>query len=95
MNVITKEEEQLLTTIRKNPSLGRCIFEMLEISGEDLGNIDLADDAEEVVVQSIKKTGKELLTVWAQNRQNQLTDQVKLENKTRAHEKKSCSGIQH
>lgn len=88
MSIITKEEEKLLKTIRKNIGLSRCIFEMLDIAGEDLGNIELADDAEDVVVQNIQKTGKELLTVWAQNRQNQLAKNAGLEKETRAHEKK-------
>jgi hypothetical protein len=68
---------------------------MIDIAGENLRNIELADDAEEAVVQSIEKIGKEILTLWAQNLQNQSADQAKLENQTRSHEKKNYNGIQH
>lgn len=89
MNTNNKEEENLLIIIRNNPILGRCVFEMLDIAGEDLGNIELADDAEEAVIKSIDKTGKELLTIWAQKKANQLAEQTKLEIGTRMHEKKT------
>jgi hypothetical protein len=69
MHSITREEENLLKTIRNNPNLARCLFEMIDITGEDLGDIELADDAEEAVVQSIQKTGKELLTLWMQKKE--------------------------
>ena len=95
MNIITKQEEKLLLAIRKNPSLAECFFEMIDIAGENLGNIELADEAEEAVVQSIEKTGKEVLTLWAQNLQNQLADKAKIEIQTRSHEKKTSNGIRH
>ena len=53
MKTNIKEEENLLLTIRNNPNLARCFFEMIDITGEDLGNIELADDSEEAVVQCI------------------------------------------
>ena len=94
MHTITREEENLLKTVRNNPNLARCLFEMIEIAGENLGNIELADDAEEAVVQGIKKTGKELLKLWIEKKEKQLSDQAKLEKNTRLHEKKTSNGIQ-
>jgi len=85
----TKEEELLLSTIRKNPELGRCLFEMIEIAGEDIEDINLADDAEEIIVENIKKTGKELLTTWARNKHTKINEQVKSKENIRSHEKKT------
>ena len=89
MHTNTKEEELLLLTVRNNPELGRCVLEMLEIAGEDIDDINLADDAEEIVVENIKKTGKELLTTWARNKQKKLHEQVKSKENVRLHEKKT------
>ncbi len=62
MKLSQDEESQLIERIRKNPQLARCLLEMTDIIGKDLEKIDLADDAEEIVVTNIRKTGKELLT---------------------------------
>ena len=90
----TKEEEKVLIALRRNPDLGKCVLEMLDIVGEDLGGIELADEAEELVVENIRKTGQELLTTWAQKRANLTAEQARGERDTRAHEKKSSNGIQ-
>lgn len=90
----TKEEEKVLIALRRNPDLGKCVFEMLDIVGEDLGGIELADEAEELVVENIRKTGHELLTTWAQKRANLAAEETRGERGTRAHEKKNSNGIQ-
>lgn len=66
---------------------------MTDIIGKDLERIDLADDAEEIVVKNIRKTGKELLTTWAVNKARLAGEELKKEKGTRAHEKKSSSGM--
>jgi len=88
-----EDEEKLLSEVRKNPELGKCFLEMLELVGDDLGGIDLADDAEEAVVENIRKTGKELLTTWAQKKADLTAKKAKVEVGTRCHEKKSSNGI--
>lgn len=94
MKLSQDEEDQLIERIRKNPELARCLLEMTDIIGEDLEKIDLADDAEEIVVSNIQKTGKELLTTWAVNKANAAMERAKKEKGARLHEKKSSIGIQ-
>jgi hypothetical protein len=93
MKLSQDEESQLIERIRKNPELARCLLEMSDIIGKDLEKIDLADDAEEIVVNNIRKTGKELLTTWAVNKAKLAAEQAKKEQGTRLHEKKSSNGI--
>jgi hypothetical protein len=93
MKLSQDEEDQLIERIRKNPELARCLLEMTDIVGKDLERIDLADDAEEIVVNNIRKTGKELLTTWAVNKAALVAERAKQELGTRLHEKKSSSGI--
>lgn len=93
MKLSQDEESQLIERIRKNPELARCLLEMTDIIGKDLEKIDLADDAEAIVVDKIRKTGKELLTTWAANKAKRAVEEAKKEQGTRLHEKKSLSGI--
>jgi hypothetical protein len=67
---------------------------MTDIIGQDLEKIDLADDAEEIVVSNIRKTGKELLTTWAVKKAHAAEERAKKEEGTKRHEKKSSIGIQ-
>lgn len=60
MKVSQDEENQLIQRMRENPELARRVLEMTDIIDEDLEGVDLADDAEEIVVENIRKTGKEL-----------------------------------
>ena len=94
MKLSQDEEHQLIERIRKNPELARCLLEMTDIVGKDLERIDLADDAEEIVVNNIRKTGKELLTTWAVNKAALVAERAKQDLGTRLHEKKSSDGIQ-
>lgn len=94
MKLSQDEENQLLERIRQNPELARCLLEMTDIIGKDLEKIDLADDAEEIVVNNIRKTGKELLTTWAVNKARLSLEGTKKEKGVRLHEKKSSNGIQ-
>jgi hypothetical protein len=92
---LSQDEENLLNQrMRENPELARCMLEMTDIIGDDLKNIELADDAEEEVVENIRKTGKELLTTWAVKRAALAVNKAKEEKGTRLHEKKSSNGIQ-
>ena len=93
MKLSQDEENQLIKRIRKNPELARRLLEMTDIIGDDLGGIELADDAEEIVVENIRKTGKELLTTWAVNKASLAVERARKEEGTRMHEKKSSDGI--
>jgi hypothetical protein len=94
MNFNQDEENQLIERMRKNPELARCLLEMTDIIGKDLEKINLADDAEEIVVNNIRKTGKELLTTWAVKKAGLVEEQIRKEKGVRRHEKKSSNGIQ-
>lgn len=89
MQLSQDEENQLFERIRKNPELARCLLEMTDIVGKDLEKINLADDAEEIVVNNIRKTGKELLTTWAVKKANLAAERAREEKKARLHEKKA------
>jgi hypothetical protein len=93
MKLTQDEETQLMQRIRQNPELARRMLEMTDIIGEGLGEVELADDAEEIIVENIRKTGKELLTTWAARKANLLVEQAMKEKGTRLHEKKSSDGI--
>ena len=93
---LSQDEENLLfQRIRENPTLARRMLEMTDIIGEELGGIEIADEAEEAVVDNIRKTGRELLSTWAQKRADLEAKHTRELGGARAHEKKSSNGIQH
>lgn len=94
MKLSQDEENQLVERIRKNPELARCLLEMTDIIGKDLEKIDLADDAEDIVVSNTQKTGKELLTTWATNKTNAAAKRAKERKGNEAARKKSLAGLQ-
>ena len=70
MTNLNDRESKILRAIRNNPELENCILEMIEITQVPLGTLDNGDEAEEAVVNSIRKTGKLLMQEWA-NRKNE------------------------
>jgi hypothetical protein len=58
----------LLETIKRYPSLRNRIEELTTIIENPAGETDLADVAEERIIESFRGFGQELLQDWAENR---------------------------
>jgi Ni,Fe-hydrogenase I small subunit len=85
---ISEKEKAILNALRENPELEKCILEMVEITHERITELENGDDAEEAVVNTIRKTGKILLQEWAQ-KQNERAEKAARENEAlRPHGKK-------
>lgn len=84
-----EDEERILNALRRNPELKNCILEMLDISEDPIRDqkLKLGDDAEDAVIEVIRKTGRKLLEEWAQKRSEQVAKEVS-QNKHRPHGKK-------
>lgn len=72
MTLLNSDKKKLLNILEKNPELANSILETVDIVGDDLGGIEYINDAEEIIVGNIKKTGKELLTSWAQKKEKKI-----------------------
>ena len=80
-------DDELLQFLRENPVLRSSVEEMIEIaSGPEKLDVDF-DDAEDAVIDTIHRTGREMLRCWAQKASDAATKE-ELKNGGRSHEKK-------
>jgi hypothetical protein len=86
---LNNDELEILKAIRENPDLKSCFLEMIDIPHSPLGKLDLGDDAEEAVVNSIRKTGAVLLRKWAERKNKELETIFQKNQNVRYHEKKN------
>jgi hypothetical protein len=86
---LNKEEEAIMNAMRENPELQKCILEMIEITHEGIKDLNKGDDAEEAVVNAVRKTGKVLLQEWADKKAKEAENSAQQDNRLRRHEKKS------
>lgn len=78
MTDLQKEEIEFAHRLRNHPCLRVYFDEMLET----------ADDAEDLVVAQIGKTGQEMLRIWAQSANDRMCLDALAQDKTRTHQKK-------
>lgn len=87
-SILNEETQKIINTLQSNPELKNCILEMIDIAQSPLGTLDSGDDAEEMVVNIIQKTGNLILQEWAQKKSNEAAQKTKEQPKTYSHGKK-------
>jgi len=89
----------LVEQLEKHPSLLARVEQLLQIvdgDGNEEHDIKLADDAEDAVVDNLRKFGKELLTEWGQKQElKACQNSTKVNRMLKPHSKKNCTGIPH
>ena len=83
-----KDAQRIAEACQQDPDLKNCFLEMLDITESPLGTLDNGDDAEEAVISSIRKTGRELLKKWARKKAEDAKKLVADKAENRFHEKK-------
>lgn len=85
-------EERLLA----HPHLRKRFHEILNIAEDAEGKIDKADEAEERVIEELRKLGQEVLQNWAVGKEKQKVEQLKeeLDRSITGHGKKNSPGTQ-
>ena len=83
--------------LQAHPHLRDRIFQILSIAEDAEGKIDKADEAEERVIEELRKLGQEVLQDWAIGKEKQKVEQMEkeLDREIRGHGKKNSAGIQH
>ena len=85
---LSEKEKAIVEAMRENPELEKCFLEMVDITHVRLPELELGDDAEEAVVDAIKKTGKTLLQEWAEKQKNRIDEKTREDKSVRPHGKK-------
>ncbi len=87
-----EDNQKIMQALRDNPDLKACILEMLDITKDPTNQLNRGDDAEEAVIQAIRKTGATLLKEWAQRKSDKAEQEMQSQPGVRMHEKKRCCG---
>jgi hypothetical protein len=82
------DEAHILNTIRAQPELKNCFLEMIDITQDSADLLNCGDDAEEAIVESIRKTGEVLLQQWAQKKSDKAEEPLRRDPTHRPHIKK-------
>ena len=84
------DSKQLLEKLNKYPKIKSRVIDLINISeGKDL---EIADEAEMAVKDSLDGMGNDILTTWAKNREDVVSQ--KFHEKAPKHRKKNSIGIQ-
>jgi len=87
-----QETQKILQALSDNPDLKACILEMIDITEDSANQLNRGDDAEDAVIQAIRKTGSVLLKEWAQSKADKAAKETEELPGVRMHEKKRCCG---
>lgn len=83
-------EARLRIQMENNPSFRASIEEILEIVEAPKGILDNANDAEDRLIDSVRKFGNRALSCWAENKLKQQVESAKKEDpQLRPHSKKN------
>jgi len=84
------DSKQLLEKLNKYPKIKSRVIDLINISeGKDL---EIADEAEMAVKDSLDGMGNDILTTWAKNREDTVSQEFN--EKASKHRKKNSIGTQ-
>lgn len=68
MSSLSQEDKELLNQLNRRPALKNRVKSILSIAGDDGDGIVKADEAENRVIEEVRRMGNEVLTEWAETR---------------------------
>ena len=92
MSLTESDYKKINAAMRTDPSLAECFLEMIDAVEHSDDRVKTGDDAEEAVVDVIRKTGQTLLEKWAQRKELQAKSMADLDPELRPHQKKTSDG---
>jgi len=80
--------------LKAHPQLRDRIYQILSIAEDSEGKIDKADEAEQRVIDELRRLGQEVLEDWAVGKEKQKVEKLKseLDRKITGHGKKNSTG---
>jgi hypothetical protein len=90
------KKRSLEERLKAHPSLRERFYQILSIAEDSEGNIEKADDAEQRVIDELRRLGQEVLEDWANRKEKQKAEELKngLDGKAVGHGKKKSIGTQ-
>lgn len=80
--------------LKTHPHLRDRFYQILSIVEDSEGKIDKADEAEQRVIEELRRLGQEVLEDWAVGKEKQKVEELKteLDRKLAGHGKKNSTG---
>lgn len=91
---MTKRDIKLMATLNKYPEIKDSVIELCQIAEAEENKPKLADDAEDAIVEDVKKLGLKIFTRWAECRSNEESQAIEKTRTLYKHGKKKSVGIQ-
>ena len=66
---MNSELSLVIKRLEKHPHMVSRIIAILDVAENTYGNIELANDAEKMVLEEIEKMGQEMLTMWGKGQE--------------------------
>jgi hypothetical protein len=89
------DNEKLIERLKKHPKIANRLISLLDVTENESGTYDIADDVEEKFIEEIRKMGAEVMESWATNQVQKKIDEVCQDNKNLIrHSKKNFIGKQ-
>jgi len=76
---MNEQDTQLINRLNQHPSLRQRMEELLNVVENTNGDCEKADDAEQYVIDELRKMGNEALTCWADNAVTQSVEKLQNE----------------
>ena len=92
MNKNQIDDEALLNRLNKHPVLRERIASLLDVVDDAGDDLKLADDAEDRVVEEVRRMGQEALQAWAAAQIEQTEADVRLSGRAYRDGKKNSAG---
>lgn len=90
-----RRDEKFFECLKRHPVLRERFESILNIAENANGDCIRADDAEESVIEEVRKLGQETLQEWADGQNNRQTERILEEVAHGRPYKKNSIGIQH
>lgn len=86
---MTYQDQAFLDKLLEFPELRGRFEEILALMGNEKGDANTADEAEQRAVEEVRKLGLEVMQGWAERKQSRLAQEYDVRSGVRRKEKKS------
>ena len=95
MSSLSQEDKELLNQLNSRPDLKKRVKSILSIAGDDGDGIVKADEAENRIIEEVRRPGNEVLTEWAETRNEKSEAYLPADSDVDRSGKKKFVGIRH
>jgi hypothetical protein len=92
METLELSDAQLLQGLRQHPQIRSRLASLLALVEDSAGDLKRADDAEDRLVQEIRRLGQESLQAWAQGQVQQTEQELRRGGRAHREGKKNSAG---